>query len=167
MLFPITTPTPFCRHSRMVLIPRRCCDTDTIILVALLTIRRCCSLQLRDVSVRSDRAMANRPPLIKPTELTPDLSVKSCREPHAHRSRRFAKVEAQRHSPLFPSQSAGCHGAKLHGGMAPALVGKQFWLTYGGGSCCGQVGELSWSFVRGSFVHSARFLETGGQAASP
>jgi hypothetical protein len=27
---------------------------------------------------------------------------------------------------------ASCHGAKLRGGMAPALVGKQFWLTYGG-----------------------------------
>ena len=35
------------------------------------------------------------------------------------------------------------------------------------GGCCGQAGELSWSYVRGSFVHSARFLETGSQVASP
>lgn len=27
---------------------------------------------------------------------------------------------------------ASCHGAKLQGGMAPALVGKQFWTAYGG-----------------------------------
>ena len=33
--------------------------------------------------------------------------------------------------------------------------------------CCGQAGELSWTYVRGSFVNSARFLETGSQAASP
>jgi len=27
---------------------------------------------------------------------------------------------------------ASCHGGKLEGGMAPALVGKQFWTAYGG-----------------------------------
>lgn len=27
---------------------------------------------------------------------------------------------------------ASCHGANLEGAMGPALVGKQFWLAYGG-----------------------------------
>jgi mono/diheme cytochrome c family protein len=32
----------------------------------------------------------------------------------------------------YQKTCAGCHGAKLQGGMGPPLVGKQFWLTYGG-----------------------------------
>ena len=32
----------------------------------------------------------------------------------------------------YQKTCAGCHGAKLQGGMALRLVGKQFWLTYGG-----------------------------------
>lgn len=32
----------------------------------------------------------------------------------------------------YQESCASCHGAKLQGGMAPALVGKQFWTAYGG-----------------------------------
>jgi mono/diheme cytochrome c family protein len=32
----------------------------------------------------------------------------------------------------YQKTCASCHGAKLQGGMGPTLVGKQFWLTYGG-----------------------------------
>ena len=32
----------------------------------------------------------------------------------------------------YQKTCAGCHGGNLQGGMGPALVGRQFWLTYGG-----------------------------------
>lgn len=32
----------------------------------------------------------------------------------------------------YQKACASCHGAKLEGGMGPALVGKQFWLAFGG-----------------------------------
>lgn len=32
----------------------------------------------------------------------------------------------------YEKTCAGCHGAKLQGDMGPALVGRQFWLAYGG-----------------------------------
>ena len=35
-------------------------------------------------------------------------------------------------SKVYQTACASCHGAQLQGGGGPALVGKQFWLTYGG-----------------------------------
>jgi hypothetical protein len=54
----------------------------------------------------------------------------------------------------------------LRGLTLLSIVKDGSWEARRGG-CCGQAGELSWSYVRGYFVHSARFLETGSQAASP
>jgi mono/diheme cytochrome c family protein len=44
----------------------------------------------------------------------------------------YTKAQAANGAKGYQKTCAGCHGAKLQGGMAPALVGKQFWLTYAG-----------------------------------
>jgi mono/diheme cytochrome c family protein len=44
----------------------------------------------------------------------------------------YTKAQAVTGAKAYQKTCAGFHGAKLQGGMAPALVGKQFWLTYGG-----------------------------------
>jgi len=44
----------------------------------------------------------------------------------------YTKGQAENGAKAFKKACASCHGANLQGGMAPALVGKQFWLTYGG-----------------------------------
>jgi cytochrome c len=44
----------------------------------------------------------------------------------------YTPGQAANGAKAYQKACAGCHGPKLHGGMAPALVGKQFWLTYGG-----------------------------------
>jgi mono/diheme cytochrome c family protein len=44
----------------------------------------------------------------------------------------YTPGQAANGAKAYQKACASCHGPKLHGGMAPALVGKQFWLTYGG-----------------------------------
>jgi cytochrome c len=44
----------------------------------------------------------------------------------------YTSGQAANGAKAYQKACASCHGAKLLGGMAPALVGKQFWLTYGG-----------------------------------
>jgi mono/diheme cytochrome c family protein len=44
----------------------------------------------------------------------------------------YTAAQAANGAKAYQKTCAGCHGAKLQGGMGPALVGKQFWLTYGG-----------------------------------
>lgn len=44
----------------------------------------------------------------------------------------YTSVQAARGAKSYKKVCAGCHGANLQGGMGPALVGRQFWTTYGG-----------------------------------
>jgi mono/diheme cytochrome c family protein len=47
----------------------------------------------------------------------------------------YTPAQAASGAKRYQKICASCHGAKLQGGiafMAPALVGKQFWLAYGG-----------------------------------
>jgi len=44
----------------------------------------------------------------------------------------YTTAQAANGAKAYQKACASCHGAKLRGGMGPALVGKQFWLTYGG-----------------------------------
>ncbi len=44
----------------------------------------------------------------------------------------YTAAQAVNGAKAYQKTCAGCHGAELRGGMGPALVGKQFWLTYGG-----------------------------------
>jgi mono/diheme cytochrome c family protein len=44
----------------------------------------------------------------------------------------YTVTQAANGAKAYQSACSSCHGAKLQGGMAPALVGKQFWLAYGG-----------------------------------
>lgn len=44
----------------------------------------------------------------------------------------YTPGQAANGAKAYQKACAGCHGPKLQGGMAPALVGKIFWLTYGG-----------------------------------
>lgn len=44
----------------------------------------------------------------------------------------YTPVQAARGAKSYKNNCASCHGKKLEGGMGPALVGRQFWTTYGG-----------------------------------
>jgi mono/diheme cytochrome c family protein len=44
----------------------------------------------------------------------------------------YTTGQATNGAKAYQNACTSCHGAKLQGGMAPALVGKQFWLDYGG-----------------------------------
>ena len=44
----------------------------------------------------------------------------------------YTSAQAANGAQAYRKTCASCHGAQLQGGMGPALVGKQFWLTYGG-----------------------------------
>ena len=44
----------------------------------------------------------------------------------------YTNEQAANGAQAYQKTCATCHGAKLQGGMAPALIGRQFWLTYGG-----------------------------------
>jgi mono/diheme cytochrome c family protein len=44
----------------------------------------------------------------------------------------YTAAQAVNGAKAYQKTCAGCHGANLQGGMGPALVGKKFWLTYGG-----------------------------------
>ena len=44
----------------------------------------------------------------------------------------YTAAQAANGAKAYQKTCASCHGAKLQGGMGPALVGRQFWLTYAG-----------------------------------
>jgi mono/diheme cytochrome c family protein len=44
----------------------------------------------------------------------------------------YTTAQAANGAKAYQKACASCHGANLQGTMGPALVGKQFWLTYGG-----------------------------------
>lgn len=44
----------------------------------------------------------------------------------------YTIAQAANGAEAYQKNCASCHGAKLQGGMGPALVGRQFWLTYAG-----------------------------------
>lgn len=44
----------------------------------------------------------------------------------------YTSAQATSGAKAYQKTCAGCHGAKLEGGMGPALTGRQFWLTYAG-----------------------------------
>lgn len=44
----------------------------------------------------------------------------------------YTTAQAANGAKAYQKACTGCHGANLQGGMGPALVGRQFWLTYGG-----------------------------------
>jgi len=44
----------------------------------------------------------------------------------------YTTAQAASGASAYQKACAGCHGAKLQGSGAPPLVGKQFWLNYGG-----------------------------------
>ena len=44
----------------------------------------------------------------------------------------YTNEQATSGAKTYQKTCASCHGAKLQGGMGPTLVGRQFWLTYGG-----------------------------------
>ena len=44
----------------------------------------------------------------------------------------YTATQAANGAKAYQNTCANCHGANLQGAMGPALVGKQFWLTYGG-----------------------------------
>jgi mono/diheme cytochrome c family protein len=44
----------------------------------------------------------------------------------------YTNAQAANGAKAYQKTCASCHGATLQGGMGPALVGRQFWLTYAG-----------------------------------
>jgi len=44
----------------------------------------------------------------------------------------YTTAQATNGAKAYQKNCASCHGAKLQGALAPALVGTQFWLTYAG-----------------------------------
>jgi polar amino acid transport system substrate-binding protein len=44
----------------------------------------------------------------------------------------YTIAQAANGAKAYQKTCASCHGAKLQGGLGPALVGRQFWLTYAG-----------------------------------
>ena len=44
----------------------------------------------------------------------------------------YTAAQAANGAKAYQKTCASCHGAKLQGGMGPALVCRQFWLTYAG-----------------------------------
>jgi mono/diheme cytochrome c family protein len=44
----------------------------------------------------------------------------------------YTPEQAASGAKAYQKTCASCHGANLEGAMGPALVGKQFWLAYGG-----------------------------------
>jgi alcohol dehydrogenase (cytochrome c) len=44
----------------------------------------------------------------------------------------YTTPQAASGAKAYQRACSSCHGTKLQGGMGPALVGRQFWLNYGG-----------------------------------
>lgn len=44
----------------------------------------------------------------------------------------YTDSQAANGAKAYQKSCTGCHGGNLQGGMGPALIGKQFWLAYGG-----------------------------------
>jgi mono/diheme cytochrome c family protein len=62
----------------------------------------------------------------------------------------YTAAQATAGAKAYQSTCATCHGAKLQGGMGPALVGRQFWLNY-----AGKKASTLWSDVHTSMPMSA------------
>jgi mono/diheme cytochrome c family protein len=62
----------------------------------------------------------------------------------------YTTAQAANGAKAYQKTCAGCHGAKLQGGMGPALVGRQFWLTY-----AGKKASTLWSAVHTTMPMSA------------
>jgi mono/diheme cytochrome c family protein len=62
------------------------------------------------------------------------LLVSAFALPHSARGSAgwYINAQAANGAKAYQKNCASCHGATLQGGMGPALLGKQFWLTYGG-----------------------------------
>jgi mono/diheme cytochrome c family protein len=57
----------------------------------------------------------------------------STADTHAQQSKGwYTPAQATSGAKSYKHACAGCHGARLEGSMGPALVGRQFWSTYGG-----------------------------------
>ena len=65
-------------------------------------------------------------------------------------SGRYTNAQAANGAKAYQKTCAGCHGAKLQGGMGPALVGRQFWLNY-----AGKKASTLWSDVHKTMPMSA------------
>ena len=63
----------------------------------------------------------------------------------------YTTAQAASGAKAYQKACSSCHGAKLQGGMATALAGRQFWLNYGGK----KVSTL-WSTVHTEMPMSAR-----------
>jgi mono/diheme cytochrome c family protein len=64
---------------------------------------------------------------------TPLLTVSALASPQSALSTAlYTAAQAAKGAKAYQTTCAGCHGANLQGGMGPALVGKPFWLSYGG-----------------------------------
>jgi mono/diheme cytochrome c family protein len=62
----------------------------------------------------------------------------------------YTTAQASAGAKAYQSTCAGCHGAKLQGGMGPTLVGRQFWLNY-----AGKKASTLWSDVHTTMPMSA------------
>ena len=62
----------------------------------------------------------------------------------------YTAAQASAGAKAYQTTCAGCHGAKLQGGMGPALVGRQFWLNY-----AGKKASTLWSDVHKTMPMSA------------
>jgi mono/diheme cytochrome c family protein len=62
----------------------------------------------------------------------------------------YTAAQAANGAKAYQKTCAGCHGAKLQGGMGPALVGRQFWLNY-----AGKKASTLWSDVHTTMPMSA------------
>jgi mono/diheme cytochrome c family protein len=62
----------------------------------------------------------------------------------------YTIAQASAGAKAYQTTCAGCHGAKLQGGMGPALVGRQFWLNY-----AGKKASTLWSDVHKTMPMSA------------
>lgn len=62
----------------------------------------------------------------------------------------YTTAQAASGAKAYQSTCAGCHGAKLQGGIGPALVGRQFWLNY-----AGKKSSTLWSDVHTTMPMSA------------
>jgi mono/diheme cytochrome c family protein len=62
----------------------------------------------------------------------------------------YTAAQATAGAKAYQTTCAGCHGAKLQGGMGPALVGRQFWLNY-----AGKKASTLWSDVHKTMPMSA------------
>jgi mono/diheme cytochrome c family protein len=62
----------------------------------------------------------------------------------------YTTTQAANGAKGYQKNCATCHGAKLQGGIGPALIGRQFWLNY-----AGKKASTLWSDVHTTMPMSA------------